>query len=45
MRAVLGRVGSAFGRLWSSMAPEAPRQQSDLPPEIWFPSVFSYRAP
>jgi hypothetical protein len=37
---MLRRVGSAFARLWSSMAPEAPRQQSDLPPEIWFPWFF-----
>ena len=33
---MLHRVGSAFARLLSRMVPETP-EQSDLPPEIWFP--------
>ena len=34
---MLRRVSSAFAGLWSRMVPEPPPQQSDLPPEIWFP--------
>ena len=37
---MLHRVSSAFARLWSRMVPEPPPQQSELPPEIWFPWFF-----
>jgi urease accessory protein UreF len=38
LRRMLERMGSAFARLWSRMAPEMPPPQSDLPPERfpWF---------
>jgi hypothetical protein len=43
-RSVLGRmlqrVSSPVAKLWSSIVPEPPPQQSDPSPEIWFPWFF-----
>ena len=40
LRRRLNRMGSAFARLWSKMAPEMPAPQSDQPLEIRFPWFF-----